>query len=216
MRDSSHVEQVLEGLRAYYARDGKKVVLNEVQIAVYLDGLAEFTAADLNAAAQQHMRKSEFFPKLSELLAILQPKVDTAAAAQLAWTTVERAIRRAGAYRGVVFANGAIGETVRQVFGSWPFACSFELDSPGWAIRRQSFLAIYPAMEKRNLTAVTLRGMHESEQPLMIPPVPGLPYCMGVKKLPIVDDAPLTKTESVEALAEIQRRWIEGGSVRSK
>jgi hypothetical protein len=71
-------------------------------------------------------------------------------------------------------------------------------------------------MEKRNISAVTLRGMHESEQPLMIAPVPGLPYCMDVKKLPMVDDTPLTKAESVNALAEIQRRAIASGVVKER
>jgi hypothetical protein len=33
------------------------------------------------------------------------------------------------------------------VFGGWRGACQFDMDSPGWAIRRQSFLGIFPVCE---------------------------------------------------------------------
>lgn len=201
------VQAVMRVLCEYYReKDGRPYRLNETQIAVYLDGLAKYPAPVLEAAARQHMRQSAFFPKLSELLAVLEPAADEKTQAHLAWTAFERALGAGGVYRGVTFADGAIGETVRQVFGTWAHACQFETDSPGWAIRRQTFLAIYPTIAARsNGDPVTLRGLHRAE-PLLIGPVLGL---STGRQLGAHDDAP-SHHEAVALLSDIKSRALGG------
>jgi hypothetical protein len=197
--------QVREGLallRNYYAKDGKPHPLNDAQWAVYCAGLAPFEPEALTAAAHQWMRDSKWFPALSDLIAILAPKVDVAAAAHLAWTQFERAIGAAGRYNGATFLDGAVGETVRQVFGSWQHACSYDYDSPGWAIKRQTFLSIFPTILSRgNGQPVTLRGEFKTATPHVVGRIPGLPEPKQIASAP---GEPLTHQESVEILQRIQ------------
>lgn len=201
-------KQIIDYLLNYYAdREGRVRVLNDVQWHVFTKGLARFTYAEVSAAANAWTAQSKFFPALSDLLGLLDPTVDREAQAHLAWTTVEKAIRSAGVYRGVTFANGAIGETVKQVFGSWREACQFDLDSPGWAIRRQTFLQVFPALQARaSGQPVTLRGIGDVDAPQFVGPVAGLPA--PVIRPELTAERELTQAEASRALAEITQRFL--------
>lgn len=203
----AEVRQGLSVLRNYYAVNGKPQVLTDVQLAVYIDGLQRHSLGELEAAARTWMRQSAWFPKLSDLLGLMEgPTVSAEAAAHLAWTTFERSLRRAGAYRGATFMDGAIGETARQVFGSFAAACAFDLDSPGWAIRRQSFLAVYQTLHGRCPEPVTLRGIHPREEPLVIGHVEGLPrLTTGEPEEP----RELTAAEASTALRLVADRFLQ-------
>ncbi len=194
MANVTEIRAALKVLREFYAdRDGSPRAMNEVQIAGYLDGLAEFDADELQTASRKWMRESKWWPALSDLRDQLVVKVDTKAMAHLAWTTFERAIRRAGVYQGVTFADPAIGECVRQVFGTWDHACSYDTDSPGWAMRKQSFIELFPTMLKQATESVTMPGLFR-QTPLLIEHVEGLPELVppsvpsltsGVGELPV-------------------------------
>ena len=211
-------DEIVRGVRVlanYYAdAQGQPKALNDVQWAAYLSGLAPFTTAEFEAASTAWMRQSAFFPRLSDLLGLLlPPALAPEVLAHEAWATVERTARSVGAYRGVVFEDGALGETVRQVFGSWPAVCGFDVDSPGWAIRRQSFLALYPAALTRHGThgPVTLPGLDRALSPRVIA------AGRSVRALPVGDAAPaaLSPSEAKNALGEIRDRFIgRGGSQR--
>lgn len=205
---SREVKQVIDYLRDYYAdKDGRLRVLNDVQVHAFTNGLQPYTREQVSAAIAAWVKHSKFFPALSDLLALLEPTVDATAQAHLAWTTVERAIRSAGVYRGVTFANGAIGETVKQVFGSWREACSYDMDSPGWAIRRQTFLQVFPALQARDRgRPVTLRGIGEIDAPQAIGAVVGLPA--PVLRPALEDGHELSPAEASKALADITQRFL--------
>ena len=174
--DTTHVRRMLDVLRDYYAdKDGNKRVLNATQITFYSSALARYSPEELSAAAQAWIAKSKFFPAVSDLLEMLNPTTDWPALSHMALATVEDAIRKGGAYRGARFCQGAIGEAVRQTFGTWATACSFETDSPGWAIRRQTFLAVFPALARREYGPVILRGLHANVEPYEANQVAGLP-----------------------------------------
>lgn len=194
-----HVRKTLDVLRNYYAnRDGQPHQLNAVQVSVYLDGLAPFSPEELEAAARAWMRDSQFFPRLSDLLNLLSPKIDADALAQVAWARLEREIRRIGAYRGAQFTDAAFGEAVRQTFGSWSAACRFDVDSPGWAIRRQTFCAIFKSLLHRtDLAPVTMMGLHR-DVPVLIGPIEGMP---NPQQLGAAAD------RSGEVMAEVRRRF---------
>lgn len=204
----------LRVLRNFYARDGNPYVLNDVQVSAYLDGLAPFSAAEFEAASRVWMRRSKWFPALSELLEILRgPEVDPAIQAVLAWAAVDAAVRQVGAYRGVQFADPAVGECVLQVFGSWRRACAFDFDSAGWASRRQQFVGLFPTIARRGFAcSPTLGGLHRDATPALIPHVEGLET---PARLTAADTAPLSRDEARQALAAIGE-YAEGGEPRAR
>lgn len=206
MRDTSPVRVVMDRLCEYYAdRDGNPRRLNTTQAAVYLAGLGGYAPQELERAATVWMGKSKFFPALSELLEILSPPIDWPAVTNSAWATVEQAIKHGGAYRGAWFAQGAVGEAVREVFGTWPTACSFDFDSPGWAIRRQTFLAVFPSIAQREHEPMVLRGLNANDAPYAVPLVHGLPEHGSDSMLPEHDPSP---REAQSLIADIESRFL--------
>lgn len=199
----THVQRLLQVLCAFYTSQGKPHVMNDLQAEVYISALARFTPEDLEAAGKRHMLTSKFFPALSELLELLKPQVDTAALSQMAWLSVERAIRAAGVYRGAHFEQGVVGEAVRQVFGTWATACQFDVDSPGWAIRRQSFLTIFPSLLGRQFEPVTLLGQHRDREPYQVPPIAALEAVRPLLSSATRPELPATHSEAVEALKRV-------------
>lgn len=204
---------VLTELGRYYTDfQGAPHQLNDTQVRAFVEGLKHFELPAIHAAAARHMATSKFFPRLSELLDHLAPKVDEEAAAHLAWTAVERALSSGGTYRGVIFTQGAIGETVRQVFGSWPSAGRFDTHGAEWAIRRKTFLAIFPGIARRHDGApVTLRGLSPSDAPYVVPVVPGLPAPTSTPQL--TETAP-THDEAVRLLKPFYDRLAETEGTR--
>jgi len=199
----AHVRQTLQVLRQYYAgRDGQPHQLNEVQASVYVDGLTGFSAEALEVAARTWMRQSAFFPRLSDLLGILDPPVDLESLAHAAWARLEREIRRIGAYRSVQFADAAFGQAVRETFGGWPQACRFDVDSPGWAIRRQTFLSVFKAAAaKQHLQPVTLIGQHRDSTPALIGPLEGMPKHPQIAAAPDRSEEVMARIRKHHALA---------------
>jgi hypothetical protein len=208
---ASHVTATLKILCDYYTDlQGNPRKLNPVEWGAYIDGLSEFPPAALEAAAKQCIRERQWFPKVSELREILTPKTDSKALAELAWASVLQAIRRGGIYRGATFETGAVGEAMRQVFGSWSAACSFDTDSAGWTVRRQSFLAIFPTILNRPTGPVTLVGLHGTENPYQVPALQGAPIAAA---LPAHEQHPqLTHTETLGVLAAMAARRKDGTS----
>ena len=198
MSTTAEIRNALDVLRKYYAdREGRPVVLNEVQLAAYLDALRPLDPNTLEAAVRGCIRTGQFFPRVADLLAQVEPDAKTAA--QLAWAAVERAVQCGGSYRAVTFTNGQIGAAVQLTFSSWPRACAFDHDSPGWAIRRQTFLAIFPTL--RPSAPMTLLGRHgTADDPFIVAPVAGL---LTTTSEP---HGELTHSEARTLLAEVETR----------
>ncbi len=174
----SAVKKTLNVLRSCYAnREGQPHQLNEVQITVYLDGLSPFTPEELEAAARKWMASSPFFPRLSDLRHLLTPAVDADALAHQAWARLAHDLRTVGTYQSVTFSDPVYGEAVRQTFGTWAHAGGFQIDSPGWAIHRQTFLSIFKSLLSRPdlPNTVTLPGQHQNKAPVVLPPLEGMP-----------------------------------------
>jgi len=198
MSTTAEVRNALDVLRKYYSdRDGRPAALNEIQLACYVDALRPLDPDALEAVVRAHIRSSPFFPKVADLLAHLGP--DPKTAATIAWAVVENAVQRGGSYRAVRFENGQIGEAVQLTFGNWPRACAFGFDSPGWAIRRQTFLAVFGTLKPS--APLTLLGLHgTADDPYVVAPVAGLLTST---------DAPrgeLTDGDARDLLAEVERR----------
>lgn len=190
---------VLHLLREQYGKQGELYPLTDVQIATYMDRWQKIDPVALNAAALRWIDTSRFFPAVSDLLGMFA--VSEKAEAELAWAVFERLLRQVGVYHGVKFAGNAsrLGETVRQVFGSWVQACQYETDSAGWHGRKQAFLALYPVVQVD--TAVTLGGLHEGK-PVVCGAIQGIP---DRPALPPANKS-LTRSEAKELLGTLQKR----------
>jgi len=140
----STIAKTLDVLRAYYAdKDGDIYPLNDVQLAVYLDALNPCAPESVEQAARQWMRTSKWFPKVSDLLDTICPEPDLKALGLIAWAEVENAVKRWGHASVMRFENPELAEAVRRTFRDWSGVTWIESGSPTWAIKRQSFLAIF-------------------------------------------------------------------------
>lgn len=207
---ATHVQRTMDILCHYYSdREGNARKLNPVQATVYADGLSRFSDVDLEGAARRWMRQSKFFPALSELLELLEPAIGVDDMAQLAWARLEQEIRHIGAYRSVQFTDAVFGVAVRETFGSWAQACRFDMDSPGWAIRRQTFLAAFRTAFTRRHDGppVMLSGLHREQTPVLVGHLEGLPP-------PAAIEAAGTN-RAPDVLAEVERRRLDRAQASS-
>ena len=202
------VKAALDVLCQQYARNGEPYRLNDVQAVLYLEELSRFPASQLEYATREWIRQSKFFPTVADLLGIMEPPPDWPALSNLAWSLVCKAIRTVGYSSNVTFTDASIGEAVRQTFGTWEAACSFDSDSPGFAIRRQTFLAIFPAIHDtwQDEDPVTLPSSFGSVGGFKtVPALYGLPKTTGKPyRLPAVQ--PVSRVEANNILADITVR----------
>lgn len=205
------VQKFLQKLCEFYPSQGRPHVMNDTQIEVYLSALSRFTPEQLDRAGKRVMLSSKFFPALSELLELLEPKTDSKALAELAWSSVLRALRSGGIYRGATFQTGAVGEAVRQVFGTWAAACSFDTDSAGWTVRRTAFLNVFPTLLNRPMGPVTLAGLHGAENAYQVPALEGAPSAAALPAY--AQDPQLTRDEAKGLLAAMAARRKESSYV---
>ena len=197
----NYVRRIIDSLRAQYAKDGTPYQLNEVQATNYLRELGRFPEPALESAAAQWQRQSRFFPALSDLLGILEPRVDEKTQAALAWSELEATARRfSNSYRSVKFDDPVLGECVRRVFGSWSRLVLMDQNDPMWASRKNLFLQIYPAMVANppHGQAVILAG-HDGGRDIQ-----GTVTCTRPGALPEPD-------RSRQVLREVTRRFKELG-----
>lgn len=198
------VDDVLKELQVFYGKGGTPYALNALQATVYTDALRAYDLAAVLGVARSWMKTGEWFPKLAELVSLLEPEtIDPKTQALLAWSSVEQAIRRAGIYRGAIFEHGPTGEAFRQTFGSFPQACQFDTDSPGWFTRRQTFLAIYPTCQRYH-EPVTMRGLGGNDRPLAIAAPQGVSTRPALTDRP--EDRPIGRAEAVRLLAGLIER----------
>lgn len=148
-------QRVIDTLREFYARDGRPHSLNETQLRGYLIGLSGYSIEAVEAAAQRAIVECRFFPTLAELLAMLNGTGEEQAMA--AFSRLRQAMRTVGAYRAIVFEDGALGDAIRLTFGGWPQACAYDYDSPAALVRRKEFLMLYAASVNRGAAETPLR-----------------------------------------------------------
>lgn len=203
----SEVRQELSTVRNYYAdKDGTPYPMNDAKWAVYCAGLAPFSADKVRAAAHRWMQESKWFPALSDLIAILRPKADYEALALLAWSTVERATRAHGAYATVQFENPAVGQTVQEVFGSWPTACSQEIGSFEFGAKRKAFLAIFPVMMQRgDSMSPKLLGIHRSPDAALVRA--NQQIALHEREKPQLESFAPSRDEAKRIVGNIENRW---------
>ena len=106
--------KVISGLQVYFRHE-----LSEVELGIYWSALRGWEAHRFKQAAQAHVVRSKWFPKLSELAeAVGGSETD---AADEAWLRVIRSVAAVGRYRSVDF--GADENAATQAVGGWIKLC---------------------------------------------------------------------------------------------
>ena len=95
-------------------------------IEIWWRKMERFDLEAITKAFSKHTDQSKFFPTPSEILALLEPQRERSPL--LAWTEVERAISKHGAYETVQF-DPTTNAVIRDM-GGWDRLCNQNLDEP--------------------------------------------------------------------------------------
>jgi Domain of unknown function (DUF6475) len=115
--------QIIVKTYDYYGKS-----LSEGVLSMWIAGLSDISAADLNEALTKHIQNpdsGQFLPKVADIRKMLGGT--TQDGALIAWTKVEQAIRRVGIYTSVVFDDPLI-HAVLVDMGGWIKLCNTESD----------------------------------------------------------------------------------------
>jgi hypothetical protein len=134
--------------------------LSEAMIRVYAVGLGDLTYEQVRAAMGTLLRESTFWPSVADLRRVAAGSSPEDAAI-LAWVGLRRAAGEVGAWASLEAEDGAVGDALVAVFGSWPAFCRLE-EGPEMHTRRQEFLAAYRAARLRRLPATRMAGLCEA------------------------------------------------------
>lgn len=148
-------------------------------LQVYAELLAEYPQeAVANACRDLTQDESYGFPQCGAIITRIKKALygDVKGNALKAWAEVLKAARRAGAYRGVEFADPAMAEALRIAVGSWSGLCSLDTESFQYSTARKTFLEIYEreAVKPRGGEPVYLPGLGSSASPYLVPRIDGL------------------------------------------
>lgn len=143
------------------------------RIVLYARLLDDLTLAEVATACERAAREgSGFLPSPGELRRYVRPSADEAAV--LIWNGLAHAADVVGAYAPLAFDDPAAAEAVRAVFGGWPEVCAECDGGPGWAARRQEFIAVYK---------MAARLAPKADAPRVLPGLVGLPASGTVAQL---------------------------------
>lgn len=124
--DKKAFAAMMVALAEYY-----RVEMTKDTMRFYFEGLIDHDIADVQAAAQKHMKDSEhgaFLPKVADFMRYLGDS--NKARASDAWVKVSMAIRRIGPYQSVCFDDPLIHGIVREM-GGWGRLCDTQSDKMG-------------------------------------------------------------------------------------
>ena len=136
--------------------------LTEERIRLYERGLSDLTQQQVRDASLSAVKELKWFPTIAELRAYAVPSPEDAAL--IAWSGLERAAGRVGAYASLQIDDRAIATALMETFGGWPEFCLTQ-DGPALALKRQEFLAAYRQarrLRKRAESAVRVPGLLEA------------------------------------------------------
>lgn len=137
--------------------------LSSAAVALWWQALQRFDIDSIEAAFQRQLTDpdtGQWLPKPADIIRILEgTRVDRAA---VAWGKVLDAIRRAGAWRDVVFEDPVIHLAIEDQ-GGWPKVCSTSMEDIGYLQHR--FCEAYRAHSAQPVTEyprmlVGLAGSH--------------------------------------------------------
>lgn len=123
------------------------IKITEARVRIYAADLGDLTPEQVKQAFRVCRREgSGFFPSVAEVRRQVVATPDDRAL--LAWTAMEQAAAKVGAYQSIEFEDTVAAAALLQVFGSWPQWCQQET-GPELLVKRQQFLAAYREIRRQ-------------------------------------------------------------------
>jgi len=146
-------------------------------------------------------RKYNKMPKIAEILEYARP--DTESIATIAWSDVERAISKAGAYSSVTFEDKVVNSVI-DALGGWVFLCSQDMSEIKWI--KKEFNKLYSIQSKRLDHSSHLVGIAERSNGVATV----IPIVKASYVIPNVEIVPaLNAPESMKLIADISAQKKE-------
>lgn len=120
--DKGRFATLMLGIAEYYNES-----MSSPRIEIYWEALKDFDIDSIDRALKLHLRSDsgQFMPKVADIFKLIEgTSSDTAI---VAWTKVEKAISRVGAYASVVFDDAIIQKVISDM-GSWSGLCHKNVD----------------------------------------------------------------------------------------
>ena len=127
-------------LMVWLAAAYPKAELTEAQVRVYWAGLQDLGLDAIRQAMSRAVKEARWMPTVAELRSYVQPLPQDAAV--LAWTALEQAAVKVGAFQSLRVEGHVAAEALLRVFGSWPAFCAFDR-GPALGQKRAEFLVAY-------------------------------------------------------------------------
>ena len=123
--------------------------LTERALLLRWQAVRRFGMDKIEEAIKKHLATSRFFPKISELLDLLQGTGENELAdrASLAWDEFINGMEMVGRYQSVRFTDKIVNAIVHE-WGGWESVCSLEWDDLKY--KRGEFVSLYRALAKRD------------------------------------------------------------------
>jgi len=121
------------------AGNGYSVDVNKGQLAAYHDALSGYSIELVQQAFGKHLRESEWFPKISQIIALIEGTGKEQSAD--AWSRVMKEIRQTGSY-GEPRVSPAIKEAIERL-GGWKHVCSLTFKDLEY--KSKDFAEVYQA-----------------------------------------------------------------------
>lgn len=136
---------------------------SEAQVEIYVLALKDLPIHAVLAAMNAHVNASPFFPKVSDIRALVEG--ESSEHADRAWGLLLREVRAVG-YTGTPELTEALRATVNAIWGSWVNLCqTLPAEGPellGWA---KQFKATYRTMANRTLREFITGGVRGLLEP---------------------------------------------------
>ena len=147
----------LQSLNSLESAFGEKI--SEDRAKIYWNILKGYSDLEMKKAVIGSIRSLKFFPKISEIIEIIEGKIKDEA--EIAWLILKEKIERYDGYISVSFPeNPAIGSVV-EALGGWVKICDIPIKEEKWV--KKEFIKLYPIMKKKNNYPEQLPGIFEIE-----------------------------------------------------
>ena len=147
----------LKSLNSLESAFGEKV--SEDRAKIYWDMLRGYSDVEIKKAVIGSIRGLKFFPKISEIIEIVEGKIEDEA--EIAWLILKEKVERYDAYISVSFPKNPIIGSIVEALGGWIMICDTTLKEEKWV--KKEFIKLYPIMKRRSNHPEKLTGIFELE-----------------------------------------------------